>query len=140
MFETKSRDIGMHVQVLALLMAVGTLIFSASLLIGGLVLPLFVGLPLSGLPENSPLTVGLLGMSGLAMLLALGNLVLGMSAAIGLFKRRPWGRILGIIDGGFSLLSFPIGTLYGAYALWVLLPPDAAAYLDSGDEKVLKTG
>ncbi len=140
MFEAKSRDIGKHIQVLALLMAVLTLIFSSGLLLGGFAIPVLIRLPLTGIPDGSPFIVGLLGMSGLAMLFAIGNLALGMSAAAGLFKRRPWGRTLGIIDCGISLLSFPIGTLYGAYGLWVLLPPDAADYLGCGEEEVLKTG
>jgi hypothetical protein len=59
-----------------------------------------------------------------------------LSAAYGLQKRRPWGRILAIIDSSVSLLSFPIGTVLGAYGLWVLLPYDAAGYLnDNKDQK-----
>lgn len=31
-----------------------------------------------------------------------------------------------VVVGGLSVLLFPIGTLYGAYALWVCLKNDAA--------------
>ncbi len=41
-------------------------------------------------------------------------------AGIGLRKKRPWARILTIILAALNLLSFPLGTALGVYALWVL--------------------
>jgi len=40
---------------------------------------------------------------------------------IGLLKRRPWARILILIVAVLDLLWIPIGTIIGAYELWVLL-------------------
>lgn len=135
----KTRNIETHIQILTILIAAGTLIFSTSLLIGGLVLlPAVFFAPMSDIPSGGPLEAIILGLGSMAMIFAIANLCLGLSAAYGLYKRRPWGRVLAIIDSGVSLLSFPIGTILGAYGLWVLLPEDAALYLGGGEEKVIK--
>lgn len=51
-----------------------------------------------------------------------GFAVLEILTAWGLFERRPWARILALVLGFLSLLSFPFGTALGIYTLWVLLP------------------
>lgn len=133
------RDIAVHIQILAVITAAGTLIFSTMLIISALVLlPAVFIAPLTDLPSGGPLEGLLMGFGGMMLVFATGNLALGLSAAYGLFKRRPWGRVLGLLDSGISLLSFPIGTILGAYGLWVLLPPDAEAYLSGAQEKDLK--
>ncbi len=38
-------------------------------------------------------------------------------ATYGTLSLKPWGRYLGIVVFGISLLSFPIGTLFGAIGL-----------------------
>ena len=139
MNDKKVRNIGMHVQLLAILVAALTLFASTGMLIGGLVLlPALAFLPAGDIPLAAPLEAGLLGLGSLAALFAIGNLMLGMSAAYGLFKRRPWGRTLGMLDCGLSLPFFPFGTIYGAYGLWVLLPQDAVDYLNQDDVLQLK--
>ena len=137
--DIKTRNIETHIQILMMLIAAGTLFFSSGLLIGGLVLlPAVFVAPISDIPNGGPLEALILGLGSMAMVFAVANLCLGLSAAYGLYKRRPWGRVLAIIDSGVSLLSFPIGTLMGAYGLWVLLPEDAALYLGGDQEKSLK--
>ena len=51
----------------------------------------------------------------------------GLIAGYGLLQRRPWARILTIILSIFSLIRWPIGTIVGAYGLWVLLSSEGAA-------------
>ncbi len=41
-------------------------------------------------------------------------------AGVGLLKFRPWARILGIVVAILGLMHVPLGTLVGAYGLWVL--------------------
>ena len=48
----------------------------------------------------------------------------GLVAGIGLLKRRPWGRILGIVVSALSLVHVPFGTALGVYGLWVLFHRD----------------
>ena len=60
-------------------------------------------------------TVGVVG--GLFLvLLALPQLVAGF----GLLAGKNWARYVLIVTSAISLLGFPIGTLLGGYALWVL--------------------
>ena len=47
------------------------------------------------------------------------------AAGYGLLKRQNWGRILAMIMGALSLLSIPLGTALGIYALWALTRPEA---------------
>lgn len=54
---------------------------------------------------------------GLFVLLALPAIIGG----IGLLKRRGWARIVIMIVAILSLLNFPFGTAYGAYAIYVLM-------------------
>jgi len=41
--------------------------------------------------------------------------------------------VLALVDCTISLFSFPVGTVVGAYGLWVLLPGDVALYLGGDD-------
>jgi hypothetical protein len=47
--------------------------------------------------------------------------VTGIIGAIGVLKRKEWGRITLLIVSFFSLLSVPLGTILGVYSIWVLL-------------------
>jgi len=49
----------------------------------------------------------------------------GLVGGIYLMKRRRWARILVLILGFLNLLNVPLGTLLGAYTIWVLLKPEA---------------
>jgi hypothetical protein len=63
----------------------------------------------------------------LVAILSVPNIVTGW----GLLKRKSWSRIIAIILGCLSLLSFPHGTALGIYALWVLTKPEAERLLSS---------
>jgi len=43
------------------------------------------------------------------------------AAGIGIRRRKPWGRIVGIVVGALALTNLPLGTALGVYALIVLL-------------------
>lgn len=51
-------------------------------------------------------------------------------AAIGLLARKRWGRVLGIVVGFLNLPGFPMGTLIGGYAIYVLTQDNAQAYFN----------
>jgi hypothetical protein len=76
--------------------------------------------------------VALLVTSGIGMAIA-GLLVVlslpALVAGIGLYQRRPWSRLLGLILACLQLLNLPVGTVLGVYALWVLLHEDTARLL-----------
>lgn len=55
-------------------------------------------------------------------------------AAWGVYQRRPWGRILGMVMSAFVCTSFPIGTILGVYSLFVLLDADVGRAFSAPSE------
>lgn len=89
----------------------------ASFLLGGL----GTAIGLSG-GDDAALGGLILGLTGAALtaiilIVAVPSLIAGW----GLLKRRRWARILGIVLAAISLVNWWVGTLFGVYALWVLL-------------------
>jgi hypothetical protein len=64
-------------------------------------------------------------------LIATVTAVLAFFVGFSLLRRRPWGRVLGIVVAILSLLKFPIGTALGIYTLWVLAPAESGAEYDA---------
>jgi hypothetical protein len=60
---------------------------------------------------------------------------LDLIAGYGLFKRKLWGRMAGIIAAIPSLLGFPIGTALGVYTLWFMTSEKGKNYYLSGGEE-----
>jgi hypothetical protein len=58
--------------------------------------------------------------------------VLAFIGGIGLLKRKSWSWSLVYIMSCMSLLSVPIGTALGVYALWVLMRPETEQSLGVG--------
>jgi len=48
----------------------------------------------------------------------------GIIAAVGVLKRKEWGRILLLVISFFSLIRIPLGTILGVYSIWVLMNSD----------------
>ena len=114
-----------HVRILGW----GFIVYSAVVVLVGLVAGAIVltGGALSGERQAMLITGGAgLFVAGLLLLVSLPGLFIGW----GLFRLRPWARILGIIFGALHLLSIPFGTALGVYALYVLLNDDARALFD----------
>lgn len=65
-----------------------------------------------------------LGMAGFVGTLS----AIGVGAGIGLLRRKPWARVLAMVDALLGLVWFPVGTLFALYAFWVLLGQEAAGY------------
>src|SRR5215210_7992836 len=63
--------------------------------------------------------IGIVGTGVAIFLLALS--LPGLVAGFGLINRKSWARILGIVLCAINLINFPMGTVFGAYGLWVLL-------------------
>jgi hypothetical protein len=96
---------------------------------------LFGALTLAGLPHGGagfPISSLVLGLTGLAftawlLLLSIPSIVCGW----GLLKMRRWARLVGIILAVLTVFRFPLGTVVGVYALWVLLQRDTEALFAS---------
>jgi uncharacterized membrane protein (DUF2068 family) len=92
-----------------------------------LLLAIFLFLVISGAgiisgDRDAMLITGAVGTILAALLTVLA--VPGLVTGFGLLRYRPWSRILAIVLGALHLLSFPIGTAVGVYALWALLNPE----------------
>ncbi len=117
------RQLQTHVPVVAWLLIVSNALFAV---IGGFVLVLLAGI---GVAVQEAQAGWILATVGVAVGLFLTALAIpGILAGIGLLGRRQWGRILAIVVAILGLANFPIGTVIGAYALWVLLQDAAAGY------------
>jgi hypothetical protein len=117
------QDLQLHITILGWIQIVSSAVF---LVIGGFVFLLLSGI---GFASGDPTATAILSVVGtsvgiLIMVLALPSLLAGY----GLLTGKSWGRILAIVVGVLGLFNFPIGTLIGAYTLWVLLQEDAAVY------------
>lgn len=74
-------------------------------------------------------------LSGMGVAIAAVLALLGLPAMIegwGLLRHRSWSRVLGLILGFVNLLNFPLGTILGAYSLWVLFQPETERLLEGG--------
>ena len=127
MNELSERDLQLHVSILGWLLIVGHAILLA---LGVFVFVLLAGI---GAATGDPTGFAVLGTTGAAVCLLFVALALpGMAAGVGLLARKAWGRILAIVVGALGLVNFPVGTLIGAYTLWVLLQNSASAYFGAG--------
>lgn len=112
-----------HVKVLAVLFVVfsglGILAaFGAMVLFGGAAG--IVGMAAEG--EDAAIAMPIIGLTGTVLTIFLFAVSLpGLIAGFGLLSLKPWARILGIVLCAIQLINIPIGTILGAYGLWVLL-------------------
>ena len=119
-----------HLKVIAVLFSlVGALLVCMGLLATVLFGLIGGGVAASGDPDSG-VAVAILGATGLFATLIL--LVLSVPYFIcgwGLMKRRQWARIMGIILAAIALAKFPLGTIFGIYALVILFRKDTEALL-----------
>jgi hypothetical protein len=47
--------------------------------------------------------------------------VIGIIGAVGVIKKKEWGRITLLVMSFFHLVRIPLGTILGVYSIWVLL-------------------
>ena len=112
-----------HVKVLGVVyLAVG-----GCMLLGALFLALTMG-GVAGIvgataePQDAAIAIPVLGIAGTALAAFLGIFSLpSLITGYGLLNFKQWARIVGIILSAISLINIPIGTIIGAYGLWVLL-------------------
>ena len=111
-----------HVKVVAVLF----IALSAIGVLGALALMLLFGVAagsvgVSGDPDAA-LALPIIGAVGTGLVIFLLVLSLpGLITGWGLLKFKSWARILGIVLCALNLINIPIGTIFGAYGLWVLL-------------------
>ena len=106
--------------VLGLLSALAVLVFFGG--VAGL-----VGVAATSEPDAA-IAAPILGVIAIVVFTVLVVLSLpGLVVGVGLLKLQPWARVGAIILSALNLLNVPIGTLLGAYGLWVLLSAEGEA-------------
>ena len=94
--------------------------------IGGLIaLIVFVSVAGGGLISGDPQAIAIT--SGVGATIAVCFAVIAapaIIAGVGLYKRRPWARLVALVLGCLLLLAIPFGTLIGIYTIWVLTRPE----------------
>lgn len=126
MKQLSRREMEQHVTILGWLHIVASGIF---MIVGVFVFTLLTGI---GVAAGDPDAVAVLGVVGTAVGLLLAALSLpGLLAGYGLLRCKMWGRTLALVVGIINLVNVPIGTLIGAYTVWVLLQDSALDYFDT---------
>lgn len=109
-----------HVRLLGILNLVwGGLVALVALV----AIPLITGINFGTPPQH------MASVMGLVLLLFLGLAALGLVTGWGLLNRKPWARVLTFVVAVPSLPSFPLGTAFGVYAIWVMLQPETEELL-----------
>lgn len=128
----REQDFKLHVMVVGWLH-----VLESALYIGGaiLIVTFFSGI---GIMADDPQAFGILTVVGFC---AGGFLLLfGIPIALagwGLLTRKSWSRVLAMVLAILGLFLFPIGTIVGAYVLWVLTSQPAGSYFGDLDETQL---
>lgn len=82
-------------------------------------------------PQDAAIAIPILGIAGSALAIFLGAFSLpGLVTGYGLLNYKPWARVLGIVLSALNLINIPVGTILGAYGLWVLLSKDTERLFD----------
>jgi hypothetical protein len=84
-------------------------------------------------PEDAAIAIPVLGFAGMALAAFLGIFALpSLITGYGLINYRSWARVVGIVLSAISLINIPIGTVVGAYGLWVLLNSETERLFNTG--------
>jgi hypothetical protein len=124
----KALDMDMHINILGWLL-VGNAILTGVLAL----LILFAGQVVRHLPI--PVPPGMPHFIGwITTVIGLGAAALaaGIAAAgVGLLQYRSWARVMAVVMAVFLLFHFPIGTVIGVYAFWVLFSKEGQEYYNA---------
>jgi hypothetical protein len=115
-----------NLKVLAILY----LVFAGLSVLGGLAILVITGavssiVGMAADPADAWLAIPFIRLGGTAAaVFCLVWAVPGLVVGVGLLKRQPWARILGIVMSALSLMHVPFGTALGVYGLWILFNRD----------------
>ena len=111
-----------HVKVLGVLYIVLSGLGVCAALFLGLLFGTAGGVVAANADADAAVALPFIGLAGTALVIFLLAISLpGLITGIGLLKFKPWARIVGIVLAAINLINIPLGTILGAYGLWVLL-------------------
>jgi hypothetical protein len=117
-----------HVKIIAVVFVLTAVMFVFLALFGSLAFGLMGFLIGTQADHSAALPAAIIGLAGsMLMLVLLGFALLSFICGWGLWKFRPWARVMAIILAAIGLTKFPVGTLFGVYALAILFRKDTEA-------------
>lgn len=126
MNQLSKNDLDMHVMIIGGLHVLSS---GVLVLVGAFLL---VFLPSIGAVSGDPDAIAVMGITGPMLCFLLTALAVpGLVTGFGLLKRKPWARVLALAVGVLALFNFPVGTLTGAYTIWVLGQQSATSYFSN---------
>lgn len=105
--------------------AVGALCIALSviaILVGGFIFVLLAGIGFAVHDADASAILPTIGIIVGGFLTIIS--VPGIIGGIGLLNRKEWARILVLVISALHLVNIPIGTVIGAYSIWVLVQPE----------------
>ena len=123
MNQLNERQMELHVPIVAWLLILGHAFF---LLGAALVFSLLTGIGAAVGDRTAWAILGLVGATTGGLLAALA--LPGLAVGFGLLARQAWARVLAVVVSALGLVNFPLGTLFGVYAIWVLLQDAGGDY------------
>jgi hypothetical protein len=110
-----------HVKVLATVQIVCGVLGVLAALVLMLIFGGTVGIVGASGDPDAALAIPIIGVTGIALVVFMLIVSLpGIVVGIGLWQRRSWARVAGIVLSVFNLFGVPFLTLLGIYGLWVL--------------------
>lgn len=110
-----------HVKVIAAIFLFIGVVWAVITVLGPAILATLAGLVSTSGDPDAAVGATVLGFAGVAVTLFAGTLTAAfLTTAWGLFKLKPWARIVGIVMAAICLTNFPVGTAFGIYALIIL--------------------
>ncbi len=127
-----------HVKIIGIIY----IVFGALVVFGGLLLMLGLMVGGAALEVANPESIEGIGaiLAGVGFIAGLFVIAVGtleIVVAVNLRNFKPWARIAQMVISALGLLSFPIGTAVGIYALWALLNKDTASLFEEGSGGVV---
>jgi hypothetical protein len=117
-----------HVKVIAAIFLFFGVLWTVITVLGPAILATLAGVVSTSGDPDAAVGATILGFAGVAVTLFAGAVSAAfLITAWGLFKLKPWGRIVGIIMAAICLTQVPFGTAFGIYALIILFKKDTEA-------------
>ena len=122
-----------HIKVIAAIFLFLGVLWAVITVLGPAILATLAGVVGSSGDPDAAVGATILGFAGIAVTVFAGTIAVAfLITSWGLFKLKPWARIVGIIMGAICLTNFPIGTAFGIYALIILFKKDTEALFARG--------
>ena len=122
-----------HVKVIAAIFLFFGVVLAVITVLAPAILATLAGVVSTSGDPDAAVGATVLGFAGVAVTLFFGTLAIAfLLTSWGLFKLRPWARIVGIVMAAICLMNFPFGTAFGIYALIIFFKKETETLFAGG--------